>query len=98
MEDLETIGLTEERLVLKTDQESSITDLQKEIALAKQGNGPAIESSMIGHSKSNGRVERAIQDVEGLIRTLRSATKEKIGVRIELSDSIVPWLVRHAGP
>ena len=28
---------------------------------------------------------------------MRSATEEKIGVRIELSDSIVPWLVRHAG-
>ena len=97
VEDLETIGLTEERLVLKTDQESSITDLQKEIALARKGHGTAIENSRIGDSNSNGRVERAIQDVEGLIRTLRSATEEKIGVRIELSDSIVPWLVRHAG-
>ena len=97
VEDLETIGLTEERLVLKTDQESSITDLQKEIALARKGHGTAIENSRIGDSNSNGRVERAIQDVEGLIRTLRSATEEKIGVRIDLSDSIVPWLVRHAG-
>ena len=35
--------------------------------------GTAIEQARAGDSNSNGRVERAIQDLKGLMRTLRSA-------------------------
>ena len=31
-----------------------------------------------------------------MIRTFRSAIEEHIGENIELSDPIVPWIVRHA--
>ena len=43
-------------------------------------------NSAVGDSNSNGIVERAIQDVEGQCRTMRSALEERL----------VPWLVRHA--
>ena len=96
VKDLETIGLRDERLILKADQESSITDIQRAVARMRKGYGTAIEQSRVGDSNSNGRVERAIQDVKGLTRTLRSALEENIKAPIRLDDAVVPWMVRHA--
>ena len=96
VEDLETIGLSNERIILKADQETSMTDIQQAVAKLRKGHGSAIEQSRVGDSNSNGRIERAIQDLKGLIRTLRSALEAKIGSKIQLSDPIVPFMVRHA--
>ena len=96
VEDFQTVGLTNERLILKSDQENSIKELQRAVAEARAGHGTAIENSRVGDSNSNGKVERAIQDFKGLVRTLRSDLESKIGRRIRLDDPIVPWMVRHA--
>ena len=96
VEDLEAIGLSNERIILKADQESSITDVQQAVANLRKGHGSAIEQSRVGDSNSNGRIERAIRAFNGLIRTRRSALEAKIGSKIQLSDPIVPFLVRHA--
>jgi hypothetical protein len=96
VEDLETVGLSGERIIVKADQETSITDVQKGILKARTGHGTAIEQSKVGTSNSNGRIERCIQDFKGLVRTLRSVIEEKLGVKIHLTDPVVPWLVRHA--
>ena len=96
-EDLQTIGVADEKIILKTDQENSIVDLAKEIAKSRPSLNTAIEHSKVGDSNSNGKVERAIQDLKVLIRTLRSALEEKTQQKIKLSNAIVPWMVRHAG-
>ena len=41
-------------------------------------------------------MERAIQDLKGLVRTLRAALEIAVGGKVNLSDPIVPLLVRHA--
>ena len=96
VEDLETVGISQERLIVKADQENSITDLQREIAKARGPLGTAIEQSKVGDSNTNGKIERAIQDFKGLVRTLRSALEEKLGKKIQLQDPVVPWMIRHA--
>ena len=96
VDDIQTIGLSEERIIVKSDQENSITELQRGIATARAGHGTAIENSRVGDSNSNGRVERAIQDFKGLVRTLRSDLESKIGERVTLESPVVPWMVRHA--
>ena len=55
-----------------------------------------IENSRVGDSDSNGRIERTIREVKGLIRTLRSSLEAGIQAKIKLSDTVVPWIVRHA--
>ena len=96
-EDLETVGLKNDRIILKSDQESSATEVAKAIAKCRVTDfGSAVETSAVGDSDSNGTIERAIQDVEGQVRTLRSALEEKVAMRIRLGTSIVPWLIRHA--
>ena len=96
-DDFETIGLTKEKLILKADQEASITDVQRAIVKRRVGHGTGLEQGKVGDSNTNGRVEKAIQDFKGLSRTHRSALEENIGCKISLEDNIVPWLVRHMG-
>ena len=43
-----------------------------------------IEYSLVGSAKSNGIVERAIQSVQGTIRTIRSAIEDKREVKIDV--------------
>ena len=95
-DDLETIGLAGERLIIKADQEPAITEVQRAVAAARATSGTAMEQARVGDSNSNGRVERAIQDFKGLTRTLRSALEARTGTKISLEDPIVPWMVRHA--
>ena len=96
VEDIETVGLANERIITKTDQEPSIIQLQQEIAARRKDGGTALENSRVGDSDSNGKIERAIRDVKGMIRTLRSALEEKTGKTIRLDAAVVPWIVRHA--
>ena len=88
--------MANERIVIKADQEVAITDLQRSVARLRKEYGSALEQSRVGDSNSNGRVERAIQDLKGLVRTLRASLEIKVNGKINLSDPIVPLLVRHA--
>ena len=97
LEDLETMGLQGEKIVLKSDQEPAIVDVARDISRARQGAyGTAMETSAVGESDSNASVERAIQDVEGQARTLRAALVQRVQHKVRLRHPVVPWLVRHA--
>ena len=68
LEDLDTCGLDQCRLVLKSDQEPGIIEVQQAIKAARgraHDHGTAIENSKVGDSNSNARVERAIQEIGG---------------------------------
>ena len=96
VEDMETVGVTSERIILKSDQEPAITDLQRSIVARRAGHGTALEKSRVGDSNSNGRIERCIQDVKGLVRTIKSSVERKTGAKIHLEDAVTPWIIRHA--
>ena len=51
------------------------------------------EQSPVGSSQSNGVIERAIQDVEVQIRTIKSDLDTRINGKISSSDDLVPWLI-----
>ena len=55
-----------------------------------------LEKSPVGSSGSNGVVERGVQSVEGLIRTLMSACQERMGTRIKLEEKIVIFMAEYA--
>ena len=87
IEDLETVGLKNERLVLKSDQESSIVDVMKEIQKSREcKSGTAMDNSRVGDSDSNGTIESAIGSFEGVARTLRIALEEKIDLLARQHD------------
>ena len=55
-----------------------------------------MEASPVGSSGSNGFIERAIQDVEGQVRTIKLAFESHIGEEIPSDHNIVPWIVEYA--
>ena len=96
-EDLETVGLKNERFVLKSDQEPAMVDVLKEIQKSRKCDyGSALHSSRVGDSDSNGTIENAIGSFEGVARTLGIALEEKVNSKLSASDPIIPWLIRHA--
>ena len=50
----------------------------------------------MGDSNFNARVERAIQELGGLVRTLKSALESRIGQKIPLDHVVAPWVIKHA--
>ena len=54
-----------------------------------------IENSPVGSSKINGIVETAIQSVQGMIRRIHSAIKEKWEVKIDVPHSAWPWIAEQ---
>ena len=58
VDDIGTVGLAKERIIVKSDQEPAITDLQRFVAHKRSDVGTALENSQVGPSNSNGRIER----------------------------------------
>ena len=56
-----------------------------------------LERSPVGDSRANGMVERTIQSVEGQIRTLRDALEDRIKLKLNADDCVIPWLIQNAG-
>ena len=97
-DDLETVGLKNDRIVVKSDQENSVADMSREIARIRGSDyGTAVENSSVGQSDTNATVESAIQDVHGQARTLRAALEQRMSSAVGLDMPILPWMVRHAG-
>ena len=63
----------------------------------KSGSRMIIDNSLVGSSKSNGIPERALQSAQGLIRTIRSAIKEKWLVKIDVIYAVWPWIAEQTG-
>ena len=54
------------------------------------------QESLAYDSKSNEAIEKANQEVQGMVRSLKSAVEERLGIKIDPDSVVVPWLVRHA--
>ena len=54
------------------------------------------EESPVGESQSNGEIERAIQEVQGKVRSVKLNLESRVRRRMKRDDYIVPWMVRHA--
>ena len=94
---LEQLGYP--KMVLKCDQEPAMEDLRntaiKECKL--KGIEAIPEESLVGASQSNGVIERAIQEIEGMVRTLKDQVEAKYQQHIKSEHPFLVWLVRHAG-
>ena len=69
-----------------------IAELRRQV----HSHGTTIEHSRVGDSNSNARVERKIQEVGGLARTMKASLESRLGMKINLDHPTVPWMVKHA--
>ena len=96
-QDLATVGVGATRIVIKSDTEAAIVELRREVAKSRGDVPTGFDDSRVGDSNSNGKVERAVREVKGLIRCFRSCLQDKLQEVIPLNAPIMPWIVRHAG-
>lgn len=98
MSDLDSAGLQQCKIVFKGDQENAICEMQNQVAKkrAEHGHGTALQNSPVGDSDNNGRVEKAIQELGGVARTLRSALEDRLKQELPISHPLIPWLICQA--
>ena len=63
-------------IIVKSDSEPALTSMIEPwctLRAMKRGLRMVIENRLVGSSKRNGIVETAVQSVQGMIRTIRSA-------------------------
>ena len=86
-------------MLVKSDNEPALVSLveawSRERAI-KGGGRMVVEHSPVHSSKSNGVVERAVQSVQGMIRTMRSALEDKWGVKLGIGHPVWSWMVEYA--
>ena len=92
--DLENLGHTE--MTLKGDGEPALTAIM--VAVKDQrAHKTLLEHPPAHDPQSNGVAEKGVQDATGVVRTLKLALEQRIGVKIEDSDKIVEWMLEHSG-
>ena len=82
------------RVILKSDQEPSIVALCDTV---KNGwHGEVVpEASPKDESKSNGEVERAVQSVHGLVRTLKVFMEQQSRIALVSQSPLLACLIEH---
>ena len=96
MELIDECGDSNRPIVVKTDQEPAIRYLVEDIRTARTGAQTIVEEAPKGSKGSNGVVERAVQTMEQIIRTLKSALDSHMNTRIDTKHPILTWMVDYA--
>ena len=89
---LRELGLEFNDIIVKSDNEPaliSLVEAWRRLRPVKGGGKMVVEHSPVHSSKSNGVVERSIQTVQGMIRTMRSALEEKWGVKLAVAHPVL---------
>jgi len=84
------------KIILRTDQEPSILALKSRVKEEWAGDLIA-EESPVGESESNGVAERAVQEVQGMIRTVKEGLESRLGSRLTGNEPVAIWLITHSG-
>ena len=85
-------------MIIKSDQEPSILELIQAVKRERSEDieEMATEQSPVGEHQSNGQVERAIQSIQGQIRTMLLSLESRYKMKLKEDHPIMAWLVRHA--
>ena len=93
------------KIVYRSDQEHSVRLVFEHAFRKSQRQGllynPNLEqlvpeASAVGESQSNGKAENAVQRLEDLVRTYKSALESHTRIRIPARHPITRWMVEHA--
>ena len=92
---LDMAGYAGMRITIRSDQEPSILNLKKAVAIKRNAETALLESP-VQESKSNGKVERAVRTWRDQFRTLRSQFERRTGSKLERNGALSTWLVSFA--
>ena len=87
-------GIASGALVVRADQETSLTTLLDEIKARRTET--LVERTAVESHQSIGAVERMNREVAGLLRTHKAALEARIGVKVGLDHDLINWMIRHS--
>jgi hypothetical protein len=96
---LRELGVEFNDIIVKSDNVPALVSMVEawgRLRAVKGGGKMVVEHSPVHSSQSNGVVERGIQAVQGMIRTMRSALEEKWGVKLEVVHPVWSWMAEYA--
>ena len=82
-------------MILKSDDEPAIKSLKAAVQ-REMGAAVRTEVSPPYDDPAKGG-ENTVRRLKGQVRTIRSGLENHMGVTVERSHPIVPWMIRHAG-
>ena len=94
---MKELGCEMSVVTLKTDNEPASVAVADDVAKVRASRGAqptVMENSPAHSSKSNGVIERGVQTIQGMVRTLRSAIEERWMVKLDPQNALWTWLVR----
>ena len=94
------LGCEMSMATLKTDNGPAlvaVTDAVTKVRASRFAQRTIMENSPAHFSKSNGVIERGVQTIQGMVRTLRSAIEERWMVKLDPENALLSWLVEYAG-
>ena len=82
-------------MALRSDQEESIIELKKAVAIVRQAPTVNIESP-VRDSQANGNAERAVRTWAAQLRTMRHHMEFRMQSKIPIPSPLITWLVSWA--
>ena len=86
-EDVEKLGFSE--IILKSDGEAALINIQKEVQRRRQKGQTILENSPVGDSRVNGHAERAVQSIAAQVRILKKALENRVGIKLSSNHAEV---------
>ena len=93
---MEECGDKEYVVIVKTDQETAIQVFVSDIVDNRTEGRTIQEQSPVGSSGSNGMAERAVQEMEGLIRAILLSLEERLGMKLDARERIIAFIPTYA--
>ena len=93
MSDIEDLGHSSAKILLETDQEHAIVDLQNKI-MAARGGETVPKHSPVGESQSNGEVGNRMKMFQEQFRTLNNHLEASTKLDVSMGHAVIPWLLQ----
>ena len=89
--------LMEKKVILRTDTEPAMLSLRSKVQVIRKMNNLETEIQDVSPDEHQGlQVERWVQTVRNLSKTLVYAAEKEANVKITSESTLYPWLARHA--
>ena len=83
------------RVALRSDQERSTLAMQERVKAMRRME-TMLTNSKRRVSQTNGVVERAVQELEGIVRTVKLHLEHLIGKKIPANHALIAWMTEYA--
>ena len=85
------------KVIVKTDQEPSIKYLVKDLVDRREDGKTIVEEAPVESKGSNGIVERTVQEVEGILRSVYLGLQDRLGRKVSTRERIVAFIPDYVG-